>query len=130
MNELIIEAKVENMEAVQNFVSERLGDCPEKIRNQIGIAVDEIFSNIANYAYNPETGGAKVRISVDNDITIEFEDCGTAYNPLSKDDPDVSLPAEKREVGGLGIYILKNIMDSVGYRREGGKNILTIRKSL
>ncbi len=130
MNELIIEATLENMEAVQAFVSERIADCPMKIQNQIGIAVDEIFSNIARYAYNPQTGGAKVRIAVGDDITIEFEDSGAAFNPLSADEPNVTLSDEEREIGGLGLYMVQNMMDSVTYRREGHNNILTIKKKL
>lgn len=130
MNELIIEARLENMEVVQDFVIEHIGECPPKTRNQVMIAVDEIFSNIARYAYNPEVGGAAVRIIADGDITIEFEDNGTAYDPLSGDDPDTSLSAEDREIGGLGMFMVKNIMDSVEYRREGNRNILTISKKL
>jgi len=130
MNELIIEAKLENMDAVQDFISARIEDCPMKTQNQIRIAVDEIFSNIARYAYSIKTGGATVRIAVDTDITIEFEDNGTAYDPLAKDDPDVSLSADEREIGGLGLFIVKNLMDSVEYRRDGSKNILTIKKRL
>ena len=128
MNELLIEATLENMDRVLDFVSEQLGNCPPKIRNQIGIAVDEIFSNISRYAYDPEVGGVTVRVAVDDDITIEFEDSGTAYDPLAADAPDISLPVEEREAGGLGIFMVKNLMDSVEYRREGNKNILTIKK--
>jgi len=128
MNELCIEAKLENIKAVLDFVNERLGDRPMKIQNQIGIAVDEIFSNIARYAYHPDTGDATVRIIVDSDITIEFEDSGIAYDPLSAEPPDITLPIEEREIGGLGLFVVKNLMDSVAYRREGGKNILTIKK--
>ena len=130
MNEIIIEAKTENIDKVVGFINERLGDCPMKVRNKIEIAVDEIFSNIANYAYKPEIGGVTVRIAVGSDITIEFEDSGFAYDPLSKDDPDVTLPVGERKVGGLGVFMVKKIMDSVEYRREGDKNILTIQKSL
>ena len=129
-NELIIEATTENMDAVLDFVNERITECPAKVQNQIGIAVDEIFSNIARYAYHPETGGATVRVAVDENITIEFEDSGIAYNPLTEENPDTTLSAEERELGGLGIFMVKNLMDSVEYRREGNKNILTIRKSL
>ena len=76
MNEFLIEAKLENMDAVQDFISAHIEDCPPKIQRQIGIAVDEVFPNIASYAYNPATGGAAVRIAVDSSITIEFEDSG------------------------------------------------------
>ena len=92
--------------------------------------VDEIFSNIARYAYHPEVDGAVVRIAVGDDVVIEFEDSGTPYDPLTKEDPDVSLSAQDREVGGLGLFMVKNLMDSVEYRREENRNILTIKKRL
>lgn len=130
MDSLVIMANAENLDAVLDFVNERSSDCPIKVRTQIAIAVDEIFSNIANYAYNPDVGPVMVHIEVDKDITIIFQDIGVAYNPLDKKDPDITLSAEEREIGGLGIFMVKNIMDSVEYRREGDKNILTIKKSL
>ena len=130
MDELLIEAKLENMERVQTFIAERLEDCHPKVRNHIGIAVDEIFSNIAGYAYYPLAGIAFVRIAVGSDIVIEFEDNGVAYDPFSQNAPDVSLPIEERETGGLGLFMVKKIMDSVEYQRKGNKNILTIRKNL
>ena len=130
MPELLIEAKLENMETVLDFINEQLGGCPVKIQNQIGIAVDEIFSNIARYAYDPETGSVAVSIAVDDNITIEFTDSGVSYNPLETAAPDTSLSAEEREPGGLGIFMVKKIMDTVEYRREGNKNILTIKKKL
>jgi anti-sigma regulatory factor (Ser/Thr protein kinase) len=130
VNELIVEAKLENINAVFDFIAEQLKNNPSKIRNKIHIAVDEIFSNIARYAYHAKTGKALVRILVAEDITVEFEDCGVAYNPLSAKTPDTTLSAEDREVGGLGIFMVKQIMDSVEYRRDGSRNILTIRKRL
>ena len=130
MNELIIEASLDNMNTVLDFINERIDDCPTKTQNQIGIAVDEIFSNIARYAYNPDVGGVTVRIAVDDDITIEFEDSGMPYDPLSADSPDTTLSAEEREIGGLGLFMVKKLMDSTVYRREGNKNILTIKKTL
>jgi anti-sigma regulatory factor (Ser/Thr protein kinase) len=88
--------------------------------------VEEIFVNIAHYAYTPETGSVTIRMSVQENIVIEFEDSGKPYNPLEKEDPDIKASAEEREVGGLGIFMVKKIMDKVEYRREGNKNILTI----
>ena len=129
MDELFIDAEIKNLGELQDFVRARLDDCPPKIRNQIAIVVDEIFSNISRYAYNPPAGGVAVRMAVDGDITIEFEDSGIAFNPLAQDEPDVSLPAEERKLGGLGIFMARNIMDSMEYRRDGDKNILTIRKN-
>jgi anti-sigma regulatory factor (Ser/Thr protein kinase) len=130
MDDLLIEAKLENMEAVLDFINERLENCPPKIKNQIGIVVDEIFSNIARHAYNPEVGAATVRISLDNEITIEFKDSGIAYDPLSAEDPDITLSAREREIGGLGLLMVKKLMNSVEYRREGNNNILTIKREL
>lgn len=127
MCELMIEAKIENLNAVLSFVNSHIQDCPPKIQNQVAIAVDEIFSNIANYAYWPGTGETVVRVAVDRDITIEFEDSGVAYDPLSTSDPDITLSVEERNLGGLGIFLVKNIMDSLEYRRKGNKNILTFK---
>lgn len=130
MKELVIEAKAENLERVQAFVRAALDNCPRKVQNQIAISVDEIFSNIASYAYANGIGDAIVRVKVDNDVSIEFEDSGMAYNPLAKDDPDTTLDTDAREVGGLGIFMVKNLMDSVAYERKDNKNILTIKKNV
>jgi len=129
-SELRVEAKPQNLDAVLEFVDERLGDCPAKARRQIAVAVDEIFSNIARYAYRPDTGGVTVRMAVGGDAVIEFEDSGVPYDPLSAEAPDLSLSAERREVGGLGIFMVRRTMDSVAYRRDGHRNILIITKRL
>ncbi|MDR2713155.1 MAG: ATP-binding protein [Clostridiales bacterium] len=130
MEELIVEAKPENMDAVLDFINGRIGECSPKIQNQIGIAIDEIFSNIYRYAYQPVIGNVTVRIAVAEDITIEFEDNGMAYDPISAAPPDITLPAKEREIGGLGIFMVKNMMDLVKYRREGNRNILMIKKRI
>ena len=130
MDELFIEAKLENIDTVLDFVNARIEHCPPKIKNQIGIAIDEVFSNIARYAYDSAVGFVTVRISLDSEITIEFEDCGIAYDPMSVQDPDITLSAEEREVGGLGLFMVKKLMDCVEYRREGHYNILIMKKGL
>lgn len=130
MDELCIEAKLDHTAEVLNFVGERISGCPPKTQKQIKVAVDEIFSNIARYAYHLSSGGVTVRVSVSDVVMIEFEDSGTAYDPLTKDDPDVAKPLKERKIGGLGVFMVKKLMDSVEYRRDGDKNILTIRKSL
>ena len=129
MKELIIEAKIENLDTVLDFISAELEntDCPMKLRRQIAVAVEEVFVNIAHYAYNPEIGGAVIRVAVGKEIIIEFEDRGKPYNPLEKPDPDITLSADEREIGGLGIFMVKNIADTVEYRHEDGKNILVLR---
>ena len=131
MKELLTEAKIENLDEVLAFVEAEIESsaCPPKLMSQIAVAVEEIFVNIAHYAYNPEVGGAKIRIVADDAVVIEFEDAGKPYNPLEKPDPNVHADIEERDIGGLGIYMVKNIMDAVEYRYEDGKNILSIRKT-
>jgi sigma-B regulation protein RsbU (phosphoserine phosphatase) len=131
MKELKIEARTENLNKVLDFVKTELeaAKCPPKIQKQLFIAVEEVFVNISYYAYNPETGSALVRIkSNENEIWLEFEDSGKPYNPLEKADPDITVPAEDRPVGGLGIFMVKQLMDWVEYRHENNKNILKIKK--
>ena len=135
MKELTIAATVENIETVTAFVEEQLDalDCPVKARMQINIAIDELFGNIAHYAYNPDVGEATVRVEVVEEplsVVITFIDKGVPYDPLAAADPDTSLPAEERALGGLGIFMVKKSMDEVTYRYENGSNILSIRKKL
>lgn len=135
MKELTIDAAVENIAKVTEFVDGQLEEmgCPMKAQMQIDIAIDELFSNIAHYAYNPEVGPATVRVEVaDNpmSVVITFIDKGVPYDPLAKGDPDITLPAEEREIGGLGIYMVKKSMDEISYEYKDGQNILTIKKSI
>lgn len=135
MKELTIEATVENIEIVTDFVNEQLEafDCPMKVQIQIDIAIDELFGNIAQYAYNPEIGQATVRVEVIEEplsVVITFIDNGVPYDPLSKTDPDTTLSAEERDIGGLGIYVVKKSMDEITYEYKDGHNILKIKKNL
>ena len=135
MKELTIAATVENIETVTDFVNEQLEemDCPMKAQMQISIAIDELFGNIAHYAYNPDVGEATVRVEVVEDpmsVVITFIDKGVPYDPLTAADPDITLSAEERAIGGLGIFMVKKSMDEITYRYENGSNILAIRKKL
>ena len=135
MKELTIAATVENIETVTDFVNEQLEayDCPMKAQMQIDIAIDELFGNIAHYAYNPEVGSATVRVEVTEDplcVVITFIDNGVPYDPLQKADPDTSLSAEDRAIGGLGIFMVKKTMDDVIYEYKDGQNRLTIIKRM
>ena len=135
MKELTIAATTENIGVVTDFVNEQLEsfDCPIKAQMQIDIAIDELFGNIAHYAYNPEVGDATVRVEVKDEplaVVITFIDKGVPYDPLKKSDPDTSLSAEEREIGGLGIYMVKKSMDEISYEYKDGQNILTILKNI
>ena len=135
MKELTIAATIENIGTVTDFVNEQLEalDCPMKAQMQIDIAIDELFGNIAHYAYNPEIGQATVRVEVVEEplsVVITFIDNGVPYDPLKNDDPDTTLSADERDIGGLGIYMVKKSMDEIAYEYKDGQNILTIKKSL
>lgn len=135
MKELTIPATVENIEKVTEFVNSQLEEinCPIKAKMQIDIAIDELFGNIAHYAYNPETGPATVRVEVTEapiSVIVTFIDHGIPYDPLKKDDPDVTLSVEERTIGGLGIFMVKKTMDEITYEYKDGQNILSIRKDL
>ena len=135
MKELTVSATVENIETVTEFVNAQLElmDCPIKAQMQIDIAIDELFGNIAHYAYNTEVGSATVRVEVSEAplaVIITFIDNGVPYDPLGKDDPDITLSAEEREIGGLGIYMVKKSMDEITYEYKDGQNILKIKKNI
>ncbi|MBQ2605110.1 MAG: ATP-binding protein [Clostridia bacterium] len=135
MKELNIEATPENIDTVIAFVDEQLEEygCGMKEQMAIDVAVDELFANIAHYAYNPETGYATVRIDVIKEplsVEITFIDNGISYDPLAKIDPDTSLSVEDRPIGGMGIFIVKKSMDLVNYEYKDGKNVLTIKKTI
>ena len=135
MKELTLAATIENIEKVTDFVNAQLEeiDCPMKSQMQIDIAIDELFGNIAHYAYNPETGPATVRVEVTEEpisVIITFIDHGVPYDPLKQEDPDISLSAEERSIGGLGVFMVKKTMDEISYEYRDGKNILRIRKKM
>ena len=132
--ELVILASVGNLENLQAMVESCLvsAACPVKTRWEIQVAVEEIFINIALYAYAPDSGTASVRINVSektNTAVIAFADRGVPYNPLAKEDPDISLPAKDQKIGGLGIFMTKKLMDEVTYEYRDGQNILTMKKT-
>lgn len=133
MKEITLEAKISNIEKVTHFVEEFLEEvsAPLKTQTQINVAIDELFSNIAHYAYGEEGGEATIRVSVTNNpqkVEVVFIDNGVPYNPLEKEDPDIALSAEERQIGGLGIFMVKKLMDDIDYKYTDGKNILTIKK--
>ena len=135
MKELTIEATIENITQVTDFVNGHLEqyDCPLKAQMQIDVAIDELFSNIARYAYDPKTGPATVQVEVQQDpmaVIITFIDHGKPFDPLSGKDPDLTVPLEERKEGGLGVFLVKKVMDDVRYEYKEGRNILRIRKNI
>jgi len=133
--QLTIDAVIENIEKVTDFVNgelQRMG-CSKKAMRQIDIAIDELFANICSYAYGEGVGTATIRVEEvpdHNSVAITLEDKGIPFDPLAQTDPDVTLGVEDRKIGGLGIFMVKRMMNDVLYKYQHGKNILTVVKSL
>ena len=135
MQEITMKAVIESIPAVTDFVDAQLEaiDCPMKAQMQINVAIDEIFSNISHYAYPGSEGEATVRFEYDplaKEAKVCFRDHGVPYNSLNKSDPDVTLPAVERAVGGLGIFLVKKLMDRITYEYTDGMNVLCIIKKV
>lgn len=133
MEKITVEAVVENLQQVIDFATEHLEarDCPMKTVMQMELVIEEIFVNIASYAYNPETGSATFCMEFEENpatVLMTFIDRGKPYNPLAKEDPDTSLDIDERNVGGLGIFLVKKNVDEISYKYEDGKNILFMKK--
>ncbi|MBR5769136.1 MAG: ATP-binding protein [Clostridia bacterium] len=133
--EMTIEATLESIPVVTDFVNDELEEfgCPLRARFQIDVAIDELLGNIAQYAYDPETGPATVRVEVEDEplsVVITFIDHGKPYDPLAKEDPDTTLSVEDRDIGGLGIFVVKQTMDDITYEYKNGQNILRIKKNI
>lgn len=135
MKDITVDATLDNLEVVQDFVRAELEkqECSMKIVMQIEIAVEEIYVNIVHYAYNPTVGKATIRCEVTDNpmqVIIQFLDSGIPFDPLAKEDADITLSAEERDIGGLGIFMVKQSMDEVNYEYKDGRNVLTIKKVL
>ncbi len=135
MKELTIEAAVENIEVVTGFIADELKalGCPKKAQIQIRIAIDELFGNIAKYAYTPDVGKATVRFEVEEEplsVIITFIDNGKPFNPLEQAEPEIYLSVQERDEGGLGIFLVRKTMNLVEYEYKNGQNILRIKKNI
>lgn len=135
MEELRLQASDDTLYTVLDTIERQLDEnhCPEVVKSIMLVAVEEIFVNIAHYAYGGKSGEAVINLEIEQNpksCRVTFQDHGVPYNPLAKADPDVTLSAEEREIGGLGIYMVKQSMDHVEYRYENGCNILTIEKNI
>ncbi|MGN0166703.1 MAG: ATP-binding protein [Acetatifactor sp.] len=135
MNELILEAKTENLDEVLTFVGRHLKEkgCVMRTQVQIIVAVEELFVNISRYAYQSGTGRVTIRMEAyenPDTVSITFIDSGVPFNPLAKEDPDITLSAEERPIGGLGIYMVKKSMNDISYEYRDGQNILCMKKNI
>lgn len=133
MVERVFEAKVENLDSVLEFMEDELlsHGCIMKLVMPINISLEEMFVNIASYAYEPGTGDATISIDFEgDDVVVQLRDTGMEFDPLAKIDPDINASAEERGIGGLGIYMVKKYMDKCEYERKDGTNIFTMRKNI
>jgi anti-sigma regulatory factor (Ser/Thr protein kinase) len=131
--ELQIDAVGDNAALAIDFVTSCMESLSHQERSEVemSIAVDEIFSNVAYYAYGENVGVVTIAVDINEDeraVSVAFIDEGLAYDPLGATDPDILLSDDERTVGGYGIFLVKKIMDEVTYRRAGNKNILTVTK--
>ena len=135
LSALEVPARADMLDEVQDFIGgwlKRAG-ASVKCSMQISLAVEEVFINIASYAYGGGEGAAKIEVALSEEphrIALTFSDSGIPFDPLKKEDPDTALPAEERDIGGLGVFLAKKSMDSVSYKYENGRNVLRLEKSL
>lgn len=133
MKEMTFRAADDGLPSVMDFIEEILSSAGvgKKIIMSLCVAIEEVFVNIAHYAYGGKEGFVAVKVTLDSGVaTFVVSDEGVPFNPLKKDDPDVTLGAKDRDLGGLGIFIVKKTMDKITYEHKDGKNILTMTKSL
>ena len=131
--EAVFPATDEALQHVNQFVEEQLeaAGCLMKTQMKIMVALEELFINVAHYAYGDGDGTVKVILEIKDDtMVLSLTDSGMPFDPLAKEDPDVTLAAEDRQIGGLGIYMVKKTMDDVAYAYENGQNIITITQKI
>ena len=138
MKEIQLDAETDNLKPLFEFVTSELSEygCSSKDIRMVKLCVEEVFVNIANYAYRPETGEVIVELDIPQNsqnairVIISFIDRGRPFNPLEESPPDIEAELEDRSIGGLGIFLVKKKMDDVSYEYKDGQNILTITKEL
>ncbi len=135
MHKLILTAKIENLNKVFDFLDAQLSSLAYnmKAKLQLELSIEEAYVNISKYAYTSDKGEVEILSSVDEDplqITVQFVDSGIPYNPLKTEDPDLFTDTEEKELGGLGIFLIKKNVDNIKYKYHNGKNILTLQKKL
>ncbi len=133
MEQLTIKATVDNLPQVTDFILESLEeqDCSPKILLQMELVIEELFVNVAHYAYHPNPGNCTIYKDFEENpraIIITFVDSGIHFNPLEREDPDTSLGVNEREIGGLGIFLVKKNVDEINYEYKDGQNVLRFKK--
>lgn len=135
LKEMEVDADDSMLDEVLEFLEQNLEEvgCSPKVSMQICVAAEEIFVNIAHYAYTPDTGKATVRIEFAGEpvtVIITFMDNGVPFDPLAKEDPDDDVLYGEDKIGGFGIFMTKKMMDDVTYEYKDGQNILHLKKKL
>jgi anti-sigma regulatory factor (Ser/Thr protein kinase) len=132
MEKLVLPAKLENLQAMLEFVKKgaRSKGFDDKKINHMQLAAEEVLVNIINYAYPGRTGDVEIRLMLEESkgLKVEVIDSGIPFNPLARPEPDINAPIEQRNIGGLGVYLLRRLMNEITYKREGERNILTFTK--
>ena len=133
MKELTVDTRMESLPEIQAFVRAELEamDCPEETQKQLFIVIDEVFANVASYAYADGEGSVTVRLETESEpraAVLTFLDSGVPFDPLTMKTPDISLKARERKIGGLGIFMVRKLTDGIKYDYADGKNILTVMK--
>ncbi|MDR2495042.1 MAG: ATP-binding protein [Spirochaetaceae bacterium] len=130
-HEITVPASVEELDRLQAWAEEKTGGCSDAARSQLAVVIEELFVNIARYAYAGETGEVVARLAVRGaDVVMSFEDQGAAFNPLDYPAPDPNAALEERGIGGLGIYLARAMTDRLSYQRINGKNHLSFSKRI
>lgn len=130
---MLFPAKIENLEPMQAYIEEeaKKQGFDNKKLNQLRLCCEEVLVNIINYAYQDKSGDIEIacRPKENNSLEIEIADWGFEFDPLKMQEPDINAPIEERKIGGLGVFLVRKLMDKVSYKREGGRNVLTITKN-
>lgn len=128
------EAHIESLEKIGDFLARCLDrdSLSPTVFSDLKLAIEEIFTNIVKHGLQEQQGAMiTINLQVDDDaVQVEICDPGIAFNPLNAADPDLYIPLEERKLGGLGIFLVKQLMDNVSYRRDENRNILTIKKNI
>lgn len=127
--EVVFPATDESLQKAMQTVEEQLEEagCSPKNQMKIMVALEELFVNVAHYAYDGEEGQVTLNLDIDGDtMVLKLKDSGKPFNPLDKEDPDITLDAGERQIGGLGIFMVKKTMDDFTYNYEDGQNVVTI----